>query len=139
MEMETLRHFGRDKVKLIRYADDFVVFGKELKNVLKAKEIIKNFLEPIGLKFSDEKTRIGHTMEAKEGTEGQIGLEFLGFYFRNYPTSKHRGVKQLFRQATVPSKKAISNHKRNLSEILKKHKVAPIGSVIKALASCIQS
>jgi RNA-directed DNA polymerase len=144
METEVLREFGRDKVKIIRYADDFAVLGKELKDVQKANKIIQGFLEPIGLRLSEEKTRIGHTMMTIEGNKGQIGLDFLGFHFRNYRTSKHRGVKntrgvtQCFRQATKPSRKAMKSHRKNLSQIIKKHKSAPIGSLIAALASSIQ-
>lgn len=65
-----LINFGKDMVKCIRYADDFAIFGKELKDVQKVKEIIQNFLKPIGLILSEEKTRIGHTMVVIEGSNG---------------------------------------------------------------------
>lgn len=53
----------RNQIKIIRYADDFVIFGKTLKDVQKAKQLTSKFLKPIGLNLSEAKTRIGHSME----------------------------------------------------------------------------
>ena len=50
----------RNKVRIM--ADDFVVFSDKLENVLASKKILAQYLKPIGLEFSKEKTRIGHTM-----------------------------------------------------------------------------
>lgn len=82
----------RNKVRIIRFADDFVVFSDKLENVLASKKILAQYLKPIGLEFSKEKTRIGHTMTPYEGQKP--GLDFLGFNFKNYKVSKHRGVKK---------------------------------------------
>lgn len=144
MEYLLLKNFSRNGVKVIRYADDFVVMSHTLNDVIKSKNLIEEFLEPIGLKLSKEKTRIGHSMEVKEGTQGPIGLDFLGFHFRNHSTSKHRGVKNTkgmsmkFRQRTTPSRDAIQNHKKVIINILQKHKTAPLISVIRALSLRIQ-
>ena len=80
-------------MKVIRYADDFVVFGKTLENVQKAEKLISEFLKPIGLNLSEEKTHIGHSMKKMPGTTGPIGLNFLSYNFQNIHCSKHRGVK----------------------------------------------
>jgi len=93
MEESVLKHCKRDEVKLIRYANDFVIFSKEIESVKKAQEIIKKFLAEAGLKLSEEKTRIGHTVEAKDGTTGMVGLDFLGYYFRNLTRTTYRKVK----------------------------------------------
>jgi len=134
----------RNQIKIVRYADDFVIFGKTLKNVQKAKQRTSKFLKPIGLNLSEAKTRIGHSMEKKPGTSEPIGLDFLSFHFRNIKCSPHRGVKntkgvtQSFRLITMPSRKAVIVHKKALSRILVDYKNAPLGSVIERLASRIK-
>lgn len=144
LENHVIKEFGRHKIKVVRYADDFVVFGKTLKDVQKAEKFVVEFLEPVGLCLSEEKTRIGHSMEHKPGTTGPIGLDFLSFHFRNIKCSRYRGVKntrgvtQEFRLITYPSREAVANHKRALSRILIEHKNAPLGRVIKRLSSRIK-
>lgn len=144
MENYVTKEFGRNKIKVIRYADDFVVFGQTLEDVHKAKKLVIEFLEPVGLNLSPEKTRIGHSMEKKPGTSGPIGLDFLSFNFYNIKCSRHRGVKstkgvtQPFRLITRPSREAVANHKKAISRILVQHKSAPLGSVFKSLSSKIK-
>ena len=81
MENYVTKEFGRNKIKVVRYADDFVIFGKTLKDVQKAEKLVIEFLKPVGLNLSAEKTRIGHSMEKKPGTSGpnRIRLSFFSF------------------------------------------------------------
>ncbi len=67
---------SRSKVNVIRFADDFVATGswKELLEN-KARPAVKSFLDPRGLKLSDEKTLI---------TNIDDGFNFLGFNVRKY-------------------------------------------------------
>lgn len=67
---------SRSKTNVIRFADDFVNTGKT-KEILENKAIpaIKRFLDPRGLKLSDEKTLI---------TNINDGFDFLGFNVRKY-------------------------------------------------------
>jgi RNA-directed DNA polymerase len=85
---------GRDKrnIKLIRYADDIVIFSKSESTITEALNLLNDFLSFRGLNLSDSKTCIGHTMSSKYSTEF-AGLDYLGFNFRNVKTSVHRGVK----------------------------------------------
>jgi len=76
MEVFLQKSFSRNKVKIIRYADDFVVMGHSLEDILKSQQLIEEFLKPIGLRLSEKKTRIGHTIEEKKGTQGPVGLDF---------------------------------------------------------------
>jgi RNA-directed DNA polymerase len=144
MEIHVSEEFGRNAIKMVRYADDFVIFGKTLKDVQKAKLLVSEFLKPAGLNLSEEKTRIGHSMSKEEGTSGPVGLDFLSFNFRNKACSKHRGVKntrgvpQNFKLVTKPSLKAVARHKVALSRILIEFKGAPIGRVMERLSSCIK-
>ena len=53
----------RSAVSVIRYADDFVVMHHSKEIVLQCKEIVKEFLDGLGLKLNSEKTRITHTLK----------------------------------------------------------------------------
>lgn len=142
LEKVVVSAFPRDGVKLVRYADDFLVFSQKLDYINKAKVIIVAFLETVGLELSDTKTRIAHSMNNHEGSG--IGFNFLGFHFRNIKCSIHRGVKSTrgkkmpFNQTSMPSLTAIKAHKRNIKGILKKYKNSPLIAVIKRLSSSIE-
>lgn len=144
MENYVTENFDKNQIKVVRYADDFVIFGKTLSNVQKAKTLVVEFLKPIGLNLSEKKTRIGHSMEKLPDTTGPIGLDFLSYNFRNIKCSKNRGVKntrgtpQTFKLVTKPSKNSIDRHKKALSQILVKYKGAPLGRVIEKLANRIR-
>jgi ribosome-interacting GTPase 1 len=71
--------FGKDKIKVIRYADDFVIFVKTLENVQKAKLLVNEFLKPIRLNLSEEKISIEHSMSLEVETSRPIGLDFLSY------------------------------------------------------------
>jgi len=131
-----------NKVKLIRYSDNFLVFGNKLNEIIESKKLIQEFLQPIGLKLSEEKTQIIHTMDKLENK--QPGFNFLGFHFVNLKSSINRGVKntkgikQPFIQKCVPSKESIFRHKNNLKKLLEKHKNSPLKAIIGKLSAKIQ-
>lgn len=138
--METyLMEEAQGKIKVIRYADEFVILSSSLKAILDSKDKVTDFLKPIGLNLNMEKTSIGHSMSVYEGRNA--GFDFLGFHFRNYKTSKHRGVKstqgkkQKFIQRTIPSRKAVKTHINGLKASIRKYKVAPLESVVSALSA----
>lgn len=143
MENVVLKEFGRNRVKVIRYADDFVIISKLLKDILKAKKIVEDFLRGINLELSEAKTRIGHSLKPMESNNNQVGFDFLGYHFRNITTSVHRGVKstrgvkQNFRQISRPSKDSVMNHKNALRKILREHRAAPLEALITRLSSTI--
>lgn len=138
--METyLMEKAQDKIKVIRYADDFVVLSNSLESIKDSKDNAADFLKPIGLRLNMEKTRIGHSMFVYEGQNA--GFDFLGFHFRNYKTSVHRGVKstqgkkQAFIQRTTPSRKAVKSHINALKASVRKYKAAPLESVVSVLSA----
>jgi RNA-directed DNA polymerase len=143
MEDAVLSQFGRNRVKVIRYADDFLITSKLLKDILKAKKIVEDFLKSINLELSEAKTRIGHSLKPMKENNDQIGFDFLGFHFRNIKTSVHKGVKstrgkmQTFRQISSPSRESFMNHKKSLKKILRDHKTAPLEALITKLSSTI--
>lgn len=70
------RSRGRSKLHVIRYADDFIITGKNpavLEHEVRPQ--VERFLAQRGLQLSTEKTRISHI--------GQ-GFNFLGFHYRKY-------------------------------------------------------
>lgn len=92
------------KVKLVRYADDFIITG-ETKEMLEntVKPMVQNFLLGRGLKLSDSKTKITHINN---------GFDFLGQNIRSY-----KG-KLLIK----PSVKNIENILSKISEIINSNK-----------------
>jgi RNA-directed DNA polymerase len=144
METALLSQYPRDGVKIIRYADEFVVTGKRLQDVVKAKQIVSDFLKTVNLSLSEEKTRIGHSLIPMEENGNRAGFNFLGFFFRNLTTSIHRGVKttrgkkQNFVQISGPSQEAMLNHKKALKMILKTNKASPRIALLAKLTARIQ-
>ena len=59
-------------LKLVRYADDFVVLGKSEAQIIEAEALVKRSLAGMGLSLHPEKTRI---------TNFQRGFKFLGHVF----------------------------------------------------------
>lgn len=146
LETTLMNEFPRDRVKIIRYADDFVVTGAILTDIIRAKWIVIDFLKTVNLELSEEKTRIGHSLETLNFGQGNIlpGLDFLGYHFRNYHCSIHRGVKttrgqkQPFIQVSMPSQDAFIKHKQVLRKILREHRTAPREALINKLSQVIQ-
>lgn len=127
MEKLLVAHFGkkstkqasRNKVNLIRYADDLVITGAT-KDVLEgAKSLIETFLDERGLTFSEEKTRIVHIEE---------GFDFLGWNVRKYDG------KMLIK----PAKKNVQAFLRKIRATIKAAKMAKQEWVIETLNPIIR-
>lgn len=93
--------YNKQKVNLIRYADDFIITAKTKEVAKEVKELITKFLAERGLELSEEKTEITHI---------ENGFDFLGWNFRKY-----RG--KLF---VKPAKKSVKSVSRNIKERIKK-------------------
>jgi len=90
---------------LVRYADDFVVFGGSEASARQAKDDLSRWLAPRGLELSEEKTRIVHLRD---------GFDFLGFNVRLYPSpqTSRAGWKLLIK----PSRNAVKKIRAKLKE-----------------------
>jgi RNA-directed DNA polymerase len=104
--------FRKVKLKLVRYADDFVIMGRfisykiirELKGVLKRMELTLN----------EEKTRVVNaTMEP---------FSFLGFTIRS---DRDLHFDKLKYWNIIPSEKSCKKIRENISEALKKYRNIP--------------
>jgi RNA-directed DNA polymerase len=78
---------GKDRPRLVRYADDLVVLYRTREGIEQARSRLASWLKDMGLEMKPSKTRVAHTLEALE-TEPP-GFDFLGFEIRQYPVGKH--------------------------------------------------
>lgn len=119
-----------DSFSFIRYADDFVCIHKSKEVIEKAREILKTFLEPIGLQLKSEKTQIVHTLQGDKP-----GFDFLGFNVRQYEVNNQkRGYKTLIK----PSKKSIKKHYEAIANVVRNNKTAKQENLIKLLNPIIR-
>jgi RNA-directed DNA polymerase len=109
---------AQQKFSVIRYADDFIIIQESKEIIWKAKQFVERWLEQIGLKLNETKTRIVHTLKFEDGIE--CGFNFLGFFIKQY-SSKIRARKYVTH--IKPSKDSQKKHRESVSEILK-HKVS---------------
>jgi RNA-directed DNA polymerase len=74
--MATPRQRSRNKVHLVRYADDFIVTGTSERLLRgEVQPLVEHFLKERGLELSHEKTRLSHIED---------GFDFLGQNVRRY-------------------------------------------------------
>lgn len=116
---------------VVRYADDFVIIHHDRRVALACLEEVKNFLSPMGLEISAEKTSITHSLKlgkldtVANGFSSKVGFDFLGFTFRQF-TSKFRSAKSTrgtdlgFYTLVYPSKKTVNNYQKELHDIVLK-------------------
>jgi len=103
------------KVRVVRYADDFVITGysqEVLEN--EVRPWVETFLAQRGLQLSEEKTRIVHI---------DHGFDFLGWNFRKY------SGKLLIK----PSKKNVQTFYRKVAETISGHKMVKQEVLIRLL------
>ncbi len=105
---------GRDKPKpkLVRYADDLVVFFPTREGIEQAKAVLETWLTGMGLEMKPSKTRLAHTLQALD--EEPPGFDFLGFQVRQYPvgkdhSGKHNGKRLGFKTIIQRESKKPSN------------------------------
>jgi RNA-directed DNA polymerase len=95
-------------VKIVRYADDFVLMTKKLEN--RGLEYLKGMLERMQLKINEEKSRIVYA--EKES------FDFLGFTFR-YDKDIYGREKRYWN--VIPSKKSEKKVRENIDICLKEN------------------
>jgi RNA-directed DNA polymerase len=138
-ELRKKRYQAKDlyqgKIRVVKYADDFVVMHENKEVIEDSKIIIAKWLKERGLELSEEKTRITHSNE---------GFDFLGFNIRHYENettgyrAKNFANKQGFKILIKPSKKSIKAHSDKIKQILKQMKSAPQDAVIRKLNPIIK-
>ena len=92
------RRAGEPVMRLVRYADDFVVLVNGIRQAAEAlRDEVTAVLAPIGLRLSEEKTGVCHVDE---------GFDFLGWRIQRRNRRGQHGRKAIY---TYPSKKALAS------------------------------
>ena len=142
----SIQRFGYkiSQPSFIRYADDFIVIHESRAVINRCEEIIRNWLQGIGLELKPEKTRVAHTLHAHLSEDGQAGFDFLGHHIQHKKVGKYRdnknslGEKLGFITLITPSKKAIDSHKKVMKSIITKHRSSSQAELIKDLNPIIR-
>lgn len=100
--------FSQNGVKIVRYADDFVLMGKQIGEQVKEK--LKSLLSRMGLSLNEEKTR---TVEAKRES-----FDFLGFTIR-YDKDRWDSSKRYWN--IIPSRKSEQKIRDKIKAYLQAH------------------
>ena len=95
-----------EDVRIVRYADDFVLMGREISQRVLKK--LHEVLERMELQINTEKTKIVNAAEES--------FDFLGFTFHKRWSRTQRGVKYYHVQASV---KAMKKIRANIKKYLK--------------------
>ena len=96
----------RGDYRVVRYADDFIIFATTKDDIEKVPQLIQPYLDDRGLELAEEKTNIVHAIE---------GFDFLGFNCRLYPQQNNK-----LKCFIKPSKSSIESFKEKVSIIFKR-------------------
>jgi RNA-directed DNA polymerase len=112
------RSQGLANYRLIRYADDFVVMvSGDREHAQSVRSEVAAVLAPMGLRLSDEKTRIAHIDE---------GFDFLGWRIQRH--QKRGGTKRYV--YTYPSKKALASVVAKVRTITRQGTNLPLSALL---------
>lgn len=127
---------SRKDVRIIRYADDFVVIHNDKQIIETTKMVIAGWLKrEVGLELKESKTSICHTKD---------GFDFLGFNVKHYEVGMYRSAKDKYgnpsgRKTLIkPSKKAIKRHLEKLGKVIDCHRTAKQSELIRKLNPIIR-
>lgn len=110
--------------RVIRYADDLVIFHEEEEVIKAALEKTKQWMANIGLSLNEQKTKLCHTLEEYEGEKP--GFNFLGFHIQSFSRGKNRAGKNTNGEPVemvtkvLPSDKSIKQFQSHLKALLNK-------------------
>ncbi len=114
--------FRKVGVKIVRYADDFVLMGRTMP--LEITEKLKNLLDRMGLSLNEAKTR---QIDATK-----TSFNFLGFTIR-YDNDIHGRTSRYWN--IMPSKKSEQKIRDNVKDFLKTHGHSKVKDVVTGLNS----
>lgn len=117
---ETERYRPIGDYRMVRYADDFVIFAKSKEDIMKVYELLKPYLNERGLTLAKDKTKITHLNE---------GFDFLGFNCRRYKDRVSR---------IKPSNESIKKFKEKIGEVFKTANGNNVSALIGNLAPVIR-
>ena len=114
------RRAGVPAYRLVRYADDFVVMvGGSRIDAEALREEVGAVLAPIGLRLSEDKTRVCHIDE---------GFDFLGFRIQRRAWRGRPGKRAVY---TYPSKKALASVKGKVRRATRRHRHRTLAQLLR--------
>ena len=127
-------------VLTVRYADDFVILYPHVKVLERVVVEVEKFLAQMGLKISNTKSTISHTLHEYNGN--QAGLTFLGFYFSHkvcgigktsWVANQHGRVPLRYYLSQTPDKVRVQRHIDEVRDIVKRMEKQPQNELIETL------
>jgi RNA-directed DNA polymerase len=116
------RRAGEPVMKLIRYADDFVVMVAGTRDDAEAlRDEVSAVLAPMGLRLSEAKTRICHIDE---------GFDFLGWHIQRRAWRSRTGKTAVY---TYPSKKSLASIKGKVRQLTRRAKHRTLADLLRRL------
>ena len=116
------RRAGVPAMRLIRYADDFVVMIAGTRDDAEALwDEVGQVLAPIGLRLSEEKSRVCHIDE---------GFDFLGWRIQRRRWKGRNGKRAVY---TYPSKKSLLSVTAKVRSITRRHKHRTLADLLHRL------
>ena len=116
------RKAGAPTYRLVRYADDFVVMVKGTREHAEAlRAETSGVLAPIGLRLSEEKTRVCHIDE---------GFDFLGYRIQRRSRRGRTGKRAVY---TYPSKKALASVMNKVRSLTRRQKHRTLADLLHAV------
>ncbi len=116
------RRAGVPVMKLVRYADDFVVMVHGTRDDAEALwDEVTAALAPMGLRLSEEKTRVCHVDE---------GFDFLGWRIQRRTWRSRTGRKAIY---TYPSKKSMTSIKDKVRSLTRRGKHRTLADLLRRL------
>jgi RNA-directed DNA polymerase len=116
------RGAGEPVMKLVRYADDFVVMVAGTREDAEAlRDEVSSVLAPIGLRLSEAKTRISHIDE---------GFDFLGWRIQRRAWRSRTGKKAIY---TYPSKKSLASIKDKVRRLTRRARHRTLADLLRRL------
>jgi len=117
-----LRRTGVPAMRIVRYADDFVVMINGQRADAEAlRGEVQLLLEPIGLSLSAEKTRVCHVDE---------GFDFLGWRIQRRRWQGRDGKRVVY---TYPSKKSLASVMAKVRSLTRRGKHHTLGALLQAV------
>lgn len=137
------RSKNQQALTYVRYVDDLVIMYPDRETLEHLKEVVQQFLKPIGLKLHPIKTRIVHTLETTDETPS--GFTFLGFDIiqkqkrrKQCKTFSKVESKQDFITLITPSKEEIKKHKSKVRGTIRRYRGASQERLIQVLNPIIR-
>jgi RNA-directed DNA polymerase len=116
------RRAGVPAMRIVRYADDFVVMVAGTKDDAEALwDEVAAVLAPMGLRLSEEKTRVCHIDE---------GFDFLGWHIQRRTWRGRTGKRAVY---TYPSKKSLTSVTAKVRTLTRRHRHRTLADLLRQL------